>query len=374
MKKALIFGVKSTWDKSNLPSLLLAKYLHKQGYEVTYVFDSMSLFHLWKWKSEKKDFLKEFVSSFISFYLFKGIKCLTSFKIFPDFHKNKIYNFFKKNLNFHYESKTLRDVYRNRYDFCWSSSYREVDAFVKVVSKVKIFSVEDNPYGFNVFSKSFLDNKINILKSSDARFFSTSKLLIEEYFSNASYYSNGIAPHFLMAENSNLKRDPKKCVYVGAIEEWFDWATVNAVFSELADKNYTLDIYGFSNENINEKIKSKNITFLGSVENSEVPAILQNYGTGIIPFKNNDLIKYVNPIKLYEYFSCGLHVIASGWKEITLIRDSTDATISLYKSSNEFQIMLQSSISENQRYINIKYSKEFAYESIFENILNGLNC
>ena len=369
MKKALIFGIKPTWDKSNLPSLLFAKYLREQNYEVTYVFDPMSIFHLWKWRNEKQNFLKTFILSFTSSYLFNNIECLTSFKLFPKFYKNKLYNFLEKHFNIHYKSKKMNMIYKIEYDLCWSSSYRQIDDFIKIYSKIKIFSVEDNPYGFTVFDKKFLDYQINILKNENIQIFSTSKLLIQDIFQNAIYYSNGIAKHFLLAQNKNLKRNPKKCIYVGAIEEWFDWDTVNLVFSQLAEEKYTLDIYGFSNENVNKKITSNNIHFMGSIKNTELPNILQKYGTGIIPFKNNTLIKYVNPIKLYEYFSCGLNVISSNWDELTLIKNTTDTNVYLYQTMNEFITLLKTDISEEQRHKNILYAKELLYENSFDRIL-----
>ena len=177
MKKALIFGIKPTWDKSNLPSLLFARHLEQKGYEVTYIFDSMSFFHLYKWKNENKTFIKQFILSFTSHYMFHKIKCLTSFKLFPMFHKNTIYNFLRENLNFNYTSKALNNALQDKYDICWSSSYRQIDEFVKISSHTKIFSIEDNPYGFEVFEKSFLDIQFNKLKKDEnIIFFSTSKV------------------------------------------------------------------------------------------------------------------------------------------------------------------------------------------------------
>ena len=63
-------------------------------------------------------------------------------------------------------------------------------------------------------------------------------------------------------------------------------------------------------------INSEFINFHGPIDNKLVQSKLLNYSVGIIPFKVNDLIKYVNPIKYYEYLSCGLRTVSTDWDEL----------------------------------------------------------
>lgn len=370
-KKALIFGIKATWDKSNLPSLILANYLIKKGYDVTYVFDSMSVFHLTKWRANFFQIFQLFLKSFTSYYYFNNIKCITNFIIFPIFRKGRFYNFLTKNINMLFSSKYFTGAITEHYDFCWSSSYRNVNLFLNIRSDIKVFSIEDNPYGFGVFEDYYLDKQINLLKTSTVYMYSTSYLLIRDFFQSAKYYSNGISQYFLDYNSNLISRDNKKCIYVGAIEDWFDWDCVNYVFDSLIEDGYTLDLFGFSNSDITKKITAKNIIYHGSINNLEVPKLLSNYGTGLIPFKKNSLIKYVNPMKMYEYMSIGLRVVSSSWEELELINNKLNC-VKIYENNIDFILLLKQDTTEIERKKLIEIARPLNYNNIFDKILKGI--
>ena len=54
---------------------------------------------------------------------------------------------------------------------------------------------------------------------------------------------------------------------------------------------------------------------IGPKPYKELPAYLAMFDTAIIPFKNNELTAYVNPLKLMEYFAAQKPVVASGLPE-----------------------------------------------------------
>jgi teichuronic acid biosynthesis glycosyltransferase TuaH len=314
-KTALIFGVKQPWDMSTLPALFLAKYLSEKGVKVSYIADDLSIFHLAKWKLNKET-LKSATQILTKGYYNENMKAFASFSLFPHFDNiNKLYSFLCSQLNIQIRSKSMKAILKSQYDLAFSSSLRNFDLFSNCNASRKIFSIEDNPYGFGILSDNLIKQAEEYLQSSSQiETWCTSHQLIEDKYPFARYYSNGINDNFEIELKHNKN---KKCVYLGAIEEWFDWDLVNKAFHYLGENNgYSLDIYGFCRSNPNEFIKTPSITYKGSIKNSEAQHILQNYSVGIIPFKNNDLIKYVNPIKYYEYLSCGLRTVAISWSEL----------------------------------------------------------
>jgi len=369
-KKALIFGIKQYWDKAYLPPIIFAEYLVKQGYDVNYVADDISIFHLKKWKLSLNLLCQ------IKETIFNGIKdnnitYYSGFIFIPEFIVNSLYLFVYKNFNFQFKSKKVKKILNDKYDIIWSSSYRNIDLFNQSTSNIKLFSIEDNIRGFNIIP----ENKISyvekiILNTDNIKILCTSLALIHEKYTNAIYYSNGINQNFkiLPFKNSNNK----KCVYIGALEDWFDWELINNTFEKLSKDGYTLDIYGFSNNDISKLIKTNNIKFKGSIDNTKVQSILTKYDIGIIPFKVTDLIEYVNPIKLYEYLASGLKVISINWKELKYINPNC----TILSTRDDFQnnlVLLNNqeyslnSISQMQDVLKLK-----EYNSIFDNVMSQI--
>lgn len=104
-------------------------------------------------------------------------------------------------------------------------------------------------------------------------------------------------------------------IYVGAIEYWFDFSLIAQLAKELPQVSFV----SIGPVKQNSLPRLKNLHFLGSRPYSEVPNYLQFADVGLIPFdvKNYpDLIHNVNPLKLYEYMASGLPVVATRWKEL----------------------------------------------------------
>ena len=69
------------------------------------------------------------------------------------------------------------------------------------------------------------------------------------------------------------------------------------------------------------KIKlPSNIHLYGAINHEYLPAFVKECDTMIIPFKVNELIKCVNPIKIYEYLYFNKPVISSYWCELDIFK------------------------------------------------------
>ena len=317
-KKALVFGVKVPWDKSRLPPDHFASYLVKKGYAVSYITDDISLFHLIKWGLNRK-VLTNIKLLLTGQYRENSINYFARFILFPEFKVNRFYRYLNKHTNFTISSCRLRSLLVEKFDVVWSSSYRNINLFLNMDAGIKFFSIEDNVSGFNILPDERIEYVESALQTDSVTKLCTSLCLIRDKYQDAHYYSNGINEHF---EILPFKNGPggKACVYVGAIEDWFDWKLVNRVFSNLANDGFTLDIYGFSNGKVEDHIEADNIRYCGGIDHTAVQATLARYDIGIIPFSVNELISYVNPIKLYEYLASGLKVMSVKWKELIALQ------------------------------------------------------
>jgi glycosyltransferase involved in cell wall biosynthesis len=89
---------------------------------------------------------------------------------------------------------------------------------------------------------------------------------------------------------------------------WFDWPLVVSLAKRRPD--WTFHIIGYGLDKRIEPLD--NLIFLGRVEHGDLPAYAKNWDAAIIPFQASKLSAAVDPIKVYEYISLDLPVVASG--------------------------------------------------------------
>ncbi|MBI4024887.1 MAG: glycosyltransferase [Verrucomicrobia bacterium] len=107
---------------------------------------------------------------------------------------------------------------------------------------------------------------------------------------------------------------PPRAVYVGALDEWFDTTLLFQAARALPRVSFVL--IGQRRCGGAREESPPNLHWLGTRTRTETRACLRHAHVGIIPFKRNDLIDCVCPLKLYEYMACGLPVVSTRWDEI----------------------------------------------------------
>jgi len=116
-------------------------------------------------------------------------------------------------------------------------------------------------------------------------------------------------------------------VYVGAIESWFDVPGLAEAARMLAHASFVI-IGPVARELDLSALQLPNVHLLGSRPHALVPAYLQHADIGIIPFdlvSHGRMLDAVSPLKLFEYFACGLPSVCYGGAEV--LKLDTPATI-----------------------------------------------
>jgi len=103
-------------------------------------------------------------------------------------------------------------------------------------------------------------------------------------------------------------------VYVGAMEQWFDYVLLNQL-TALAD---WLDfvLIGPPDKARARLEPRSNLHILGTRPHRLLPGYLQHARLGIIPFAAQafpELVSHINPLKLLEYMAAGLPVASADW-------------------------------------------------------------
>jgi hypothetical protein len=101
--------------------------------------------------------------------------------------------------------------------------------------------------------------------------------------------------------------------YLGVIDRWFDWHLVIALAK--ACPQATIELVGPIHTPAPELLPL-NVHCLPPVPQHQVYETMARFDVGLIPFANNDVTAYVDPVKYYEYRALGLPVLSTRFGEM----------------------------------------------------------
>lgn len=164
--------------------------------------------------------------------------------------------------------------------------------------------------------------------------------------------NNAVAPEFLIKTICPRQRsasEPFILLYFGTIGQWFDFDSMLSILD--AFPNVHLRLAGPLEVVLP---RHPRIEYLGTVAHHALPGLAAVSDVLVMPFLVNDLIKGVNPVKLYEYVCFGRNIIVPDYPEI---RNFADFVLS-YSSRAELHALMRSLLSNNQ----LRYSEVQARE------------
>lgn len=134
-----------------------------------------------------------------------------------------------------------------------------------------------------------------------------------------------------------------RVVYVGTMAEWFDYELVAEAARRRPHQSYVL--IGPADVAHRRLPQLPNLHLLGAKVWNDLPGYLQQAQVGIVPFDVNnhrELVRGVNPLKLYEYAAAGLPVVSVHWPELERLA----APITLAKGTDEFVAGIDRAIAD----------------------------
>ncbi|MGJ5813753.1 glycosyltransferase [Paludibaculum fermentans] len=108
--------------------------------------------------------------------------------------------------------------------------------------------------------------------------------------------------------------------YIGSLSSWFDVELIR--FAAAARPAWRFVLIGrIENPRVESLRSLPNVHLHGEVPYAGLARHLATFDVGIIPFVRNALTLSTNPIKLYEYFACGLPVVSATLPEVERYSD-----------------------------------------------------
>jgi len=139
---------------------------------------------------------------------------------------------------------------------------------------------------------------------------------------------------------SQFRKASRAVTYIGTISEWMDWGIVLGSLEKFSEITYF-----FFGAVETAMPKHDRILSFGPVEHSLVFPIMGLSDALVMPFKVNELIRSVNPVKLYEYIYSGKPAIAPRYPET----ERFGGYVTLYANKDEYFAFLHKVIKKEIR-------------------------
>ena len=215
----------------------------------------------------------------------------------------------------------------------------------KLSNNLVVYDCFDHHAGFSDTSPQILELESTLLKEADLVLCSAKKLLnrATEVAKKTLLVQNGADyEHFAVATRHAPPEKQRPIVgYFGAIADWFDGELVAEAALGFPDCQFVLVGSTFRAE-ISTLRMLPNVTFVGEVPYEELPTYLESFDVCLIPFKDLELTRATNPVKIYEYLSAGKPVVAVRLPELEPISD----LVYLAQTREEFKKCLYQALEE----------------------------
>lgn len=237
--------------------------------------------------------------------------------------------------------------------------------------KKLIYRCADDISGFKNVCESMKYFEEKMINESDTVFVTSKNLLKKKkkIRDDLVYLPNGVELNNFnrreyICPNDYQSNGRKRCIFVGSINSWIDLDLIK----HCAINMKKIDFYyiGPIHIDISSTKGIENLYFMGPRDYTDIPYYLYYSDAALIPFKINDFTNSITPVKLYEYMSVGLNVIATGFKELRHM----DSPVFIGENYDDFcdKILLAIDNDENKA-LNINYANESTWKKRFEKVL-----
>jgi glycosyltransferase involved in cell wall biosynthesis len=156
--------------------------------------------------------------------------------------------------------------------------------------------------------------------------------------SKIAVIKNAVDSNFKNMPLMPIKLESPNLAYIGTISEWLDWE----LLCRFAARHTEITIYLIGpREKAPPPALPSNLVIYGTVEHQLVKSCIANANVMLLPFITNELIRGINPVKMYEYIAMNKFIVSAWWNELNEF--SSNRGVAFYRSPEEFeQLVMQS--------------------------------
>lgn len=246
----------------------------------------------------------------------------------------------------------INRMLNNQYDtivLTHPKQYYYLNDMVRKRSKIIYECMDNMPYFYDgkvrehiIEDEKVLCNMCNhIIVSSDYLREKMMKLYHVDS-SKITVIKNAVDYSVINQELKPIKIEHPNLMYIGTISEWLDVDVLKRYACK--HPNHKIYLIGPIVDGMKYKLSdlSSNIILFGTIPHETIKSYILEGDVMLIPFKNNELIKAVDPVKMYEYLALNKPVVSSYWEELNCYKESE--LVSFYNDLNEFEAQINKSL------------------------------
>ncbi len=358
-KSILILGsVSFTLDKARVGINYIAEYLSRNGFDVIYFSSPSSPFDILS-KTRRNRFKLAWL---------KGGEVKINDHLTEVFPKSPwILNKTFCRMQIMLATLFNRKYFNVKYDVL-ISTVGALNVFGRYVNAdKKILRFQDSPVNFGM--SNIISKEIDYLISIDFydQIWSVSHGLIEyanKITKSKNYYlPNGVKlSNFLSSFMTN--KSIKKCIYVGAFDDWVDINLIVETAKLLDD--WRFDLFG---KGLKVVDLPDNVFYHGEVEHSMLSDVFKEHSVGLIPFLDTHVTKVIErPLKFSEYLASGLGVACTDLKGL---RYGLERWASFGSDANSFALAIKDAYEMQLQFKKEKieeYLSEYNWDIVLSNM------
>lgn len=170
-------------------------------------------------------------------------------------------------------------------------------------------------------------------------------------------FGGEICADTITATDSDKPKDMFHILYVGTISNYLEFD----VLLHCVNKLDNVEFHFFGPVSIAVP-KHKRLKFYGVIEHANLASRAKQFDCFIMPFMINELIKGVDPVKLYEYINFNKNIICPYYAEV----DRFSEFVNFYSNKDEFVGVVKGLISNNSLKYSAKQRREFLENNSWE--------
>ncbi len=153
--------------------------------------------------------------------------------------------------------------------------------------------------------------------------------------------------------------------FFGLLAEWVNIELIIKCTNHYPE--YTFLIVGRTTLDLSIFNGINNLIYIGEIPYNELPSYAANFDVGLIPFRINELTIAANPLKLLEYMSLGIPVVATNLPEVVKFDDF----VFVANDENEFIELIENALKDNieeRNKLRRAKAENYSWESIAEDV------
>ncbi|CAM4396893.1 glycosyltransferase [Saccharibacillus endophyticus] len=283
---------------------------------------------------------------------------------------------FKKidHLNIRIVKKIITDLLAQKeYEMIWVTHPKYVDTIPSSYKGKIVYDCMDYHAGFHddPEKRTEIEFQEQRLAQVADYIFTSSQLLYQRIVSYATFEKVHFVPNAADSSHFMQARSPKSGArtivgYFGTISYWFDFELLEKLSTEFSDLEFQM-IGPIEVAGIVKRFSSfPNVKFLGKVNFEVLPIYLKEFDVCIMPFKKNDLIESVDPVKIYEYLAGGKPVVSVYYEGLERFSDYIYTATSFTEFSEQLiKALKEDNLQEAEKRISFVSENTWTERALF---------